>query len=272
MIFFNSSMPRSGSSLLQNVLAQNPDIAVTPTDGSLELLYGARMNYTSCPEFKAQDAARMRVAWLAFCRGGLTAYADALRGKREHICIKSRGIGVHYAWYSAFLGEPPKVLCMVRDIRAIVASMEKLYRQSQEKHQSIQSHAQMKGTTTFKRVQDWLGSQPVGLALERFGQMRLEGTDRKCLVVRYEDFCGSPQKSLDAVYEYLGLPAFKHDPSRVEQITQEDDEVYGLTPTLHKTRSVISLLLPDYKEVLGADICRWINERCADYQGAYGYA
>ena len=46
MLFFNSSMPRSGSTLLQNILGQNPDIAVTPTDGSLELLMGARAHFT----------------------------------------------------------------------------------------------------------------------------------------------------------------------------------------------------------------------------------
>lgn len=109
MIFFNSSMPRSGSTLLQNVLAQNTEIFATPTDGSLELLYGARMNYMSCPEFKAQDRIAMQNAWRAFCRGGLLAYADSLKGGKQHICIKCRGIGVHYDWYSRFLGEPPKL-------------------------------------------------------------------------------------------------------------------------------------------------------------------
>ena len=46
MIFFNSSMPRSGSTLIQNILGQNPDIHSTPTDGFLELIYAARVNFT----------------------------------------------------------------------------------------------------------------------------------------------------------------------------------------------------------------------------------
>ena len=54
-IFFQSSMPRSGSTLLQNIIGQNPDFYVTPTSGVLELLYAARVNYTNSPEFKAQD-------------------------------------------------------------------------------------------------------------------------------------------------------------------------------------------------------------------------
>ena len=36
-IFFQSSLPRAGSTLLQNILGQNPEFYVTPTSGVLEL-------------------------------------------------------------------------------------------------------------------------------------------------------------------------------------------------------------------------------------------
>jgi DNA-binding beta-propeller fold protein YncE len=54
-LFFQSSLPRSGSTMLQNILAQNTDIYATPTSGVLELIYGARENYSNSPEFVAQD-------------------------------------------------------------------------------------------------------------------------------------------------------------------------------------------------------------------------
>jgi sulfotransferase len=50
-VFFQSSMPRSLSTTLQNLMGQNPDFYVTPTSGLLELWYGARANYTNSPEF-----------------------------------------------------------------------------------------------------------------------------------------------------------------------------------------------------------------------------
>ncbi|NBP03192.1 MAG: hypothetical protein EBU90_24425, partial [Proteobacteria bacterium] len=73
-IFFNSSLPRSLSTLLQNTLGQNPDFYVTPTSGLLELLFSARVNYTNSLEFKAQDPIEMERAWLGFCRGGINGY------------------------------------------------------------------------------------------------------------------------------------------------------------------------------------------------------
>ena len=46
-IFFQSSLPRAGSTLLQNIMGQNPEFYVTPTSGVLELLHSARFQYTN---------------------------------------------------------------------------------------------------------------------------------------------------------------------------------------------------------------------------------
>jgi hypothetical protein len=37
-VFYNSSMPRAGSTLIQNILGQNPDLYTTPTSGLFEML------------------------------------------------------------------------------------------------------------------------------------------------------------------------------------------------------------------------------------------
>ena len=81
-IFFQSSLPRSGSTLLQNILAQNPHIYATPTSGVLELLIGARVNYTDSPEFKAQDAKVMKKGWQAFTKAGMDAFYNAITDKK----------------------------------------------------------------------------------------------------------------------------------------------------------------------------------------------
>jgi sulfotransferase len=36
-IFFNSTLPRSGSTLLQNIMGQNPEFHVTPTSGLIDV-------------------------------------------------------------------------------------------------------------------------------------------------------------------------------------------------------------------------------------------
>jgi len=53
-IYFINGMPRSGSTLLCNILAQNPEFHVTPTSGLSELVRGGAILFkaqvSSCIE------------------------------------------------------------------------------------------------------------------------------------------------------------------------------------------------------------------------------
>ena len=108
-IFFQSSLPRSGSTLLQNIIAQRPDFYCTPTSGVLELVFAARQNYTESPEFKAQDPDTMRKGFLAFCKNGLEGYYNSVTDA-QYVMDRSRGWGIHYDFLNSFYPEP-KIVC-----------------------------------------------------------------------------------------------------------------------------------------------------------------
>ena len=270
MIFFNSSLPRSGSTLLQNILNQNDSIHATPTDGFLELIYGARVNYTSGAEFKAQDSEQMSSAWKGFCREGLNGYVGGL-SDRQNTCIKSRGIGVNYRWFESFMGSKPKVICMVRDIRAIISSMEKIHRATPDISHSIENPLEMRGLTTESRTNEWLNSAPVGLSLQRMYQMGLEGIGQHCLFVRFEDLTTNPKDVMNKIYNYLELPVYEHDFTNVEQTTIEDDAVYGLSGDLHSIRKKVKYVEPDFNKILGENVCEMINNKCIGFQKEFNY-
>jgi sulfotransferase len=258
------------STLLQCILNQNPEIHATPTDPVLEYLYGARMNYTNTPEVKAIDKDVALQTWRGFCWGGLNGYAESYTDK-PNICIKTRGGTIHYKWFEAFMPYKPKMICMVRNLKSIISSMEKLYRNNQENHQAIQNHSEMKGTNTVKRVDIWFSSPPVGLALERLQQTLLEGISNDVLYVKAEDLTSYPDKEMSRIYSYLGLEKYKHNFDNVEQTVKEDDSVYGLSSNLHTIKNKVQPLTPDYKEILGKDICDWIDNRFAWYQKGFKY-
>jgi len=269
-IFFNSSMPRSMSTLLQCILNQHPEIQATQTDPVLEYLYAARMNYTNTPEAKAMDKDLALKTWRGFCLGGLEGYANAYTDK-PNLCIKTRGGTIHYKWFESFMPYKPKMICMVRNLKSIFSSMEKLFRENPESHQDIQNHAEMKGTNTAKRIDMWLASPPVGLALERLQQTFLEGINKEILYVRAEDFTSYPEREMNKIYQYLGLQSIKHDFDNVEQSIREDDSVYGLTSDLHTIKRKVQPLTPDYNEILGKQVCDWIDGNLAWYQQGFGY-
>jgi sulfotransferase len=262
-------MPRAGSTLLQNILAQNPAFYVTPTSGLLELVFGARLNYTNGAEFRAQDAAQMKKAFLAFCHAGMQAYHQALTDK-PYVLDKSRGWGVHFDLLQTIMGEEPKIICLVRDLRQILSSMEKKFRQNPEMYRPIENHANLSGTTTFKRAMIHLQNAPVGLALDRLIEVHQRGWNKKMLFLRFEDMTTQPAETLQKVYTYLGVPGFKHDFDKVAQVTLEDDQVFGI-PDLHEIRPKVEPLPSDYLDVLGRDVVRYVQNQYAWYFQQFGY-
>jgi sulfotransferase len=143
--------------------------------------------------------------------------------------------------------------------------MEKNFRKSQHLDAGIVNHSEMKGTTTEKRIDLWAQSQPVGMAIERLYEIFKQGIDKKMLFIRFEDLTENPEKEIKRVYEYLGLPHFQHDFKNVQQLTKEDDAVYGVYGD-HTIRPEIVPLKKDYNDVLGKNASNWIK---SNYQWFY---
>lgn len=264
-IFFQSSLPRSGSTLLQNIIGQNPEFYVTPTSGVLELLFAARGNYTNDISFKAQDPQLMKKAWLSFCNHGLEGYFKGITYKK-YILDKSRGWGINYNFLNSFYSNP-KIICMVRDPRSIYASMEKNFRNSPEKDDGTVNWAEMKGTTTRKRVDIWSNSPPIGIALERLKQIIDEGIDKNMLFIRFEDLTNNPQNELNKIYDFFRIENYQHDFKNVKQITQEDDNVYGVFGD-HTIRKEVKPVKESYNEILGKELSQDIAN---SYRWFYDY-
>jgi len=111
----------------------------------------------------------------------------------------------------------------------------------------------------------------IGRAVERILEMiRLE-QDTKVLFVKYEDLCLNPELEMKRIYDYLGVEQYQHDFENINQITKEDDEVYGLTSDLHQIRTQLSMQQPDYKQILGQDICNWLYQNYTWYFEKFNY-
>jgi sulfotransferase len=262
-IFFQSSLPRSGSTLLQNILGQNADFYVTPTSGVLELIIGARGNYTESLEFKAQDLELMKKGFLSFCNGGLQSFFSAITNKK-YVVDKSRGWGVHYDLLNLVYPNP-KIICMVRDLRDVFSSMEMQFRKNQHLSSKLIDYGKLIGTNTVKRVNIWASTPPIGQAIERLKEIIDQNIDKNILFVRFEDLCLYPEIEMARIYEYLGVDNYTHDFDNIEQITWEDDSIYNID---HTIKNKLSLPQSQAKQILTPQVCdeiyqlyRWFFDR-----------
>lgn len=264
--FFNSSLPRSGSTLFQELCNQNPDFYATPTSGFLELIYGAKGNYQSSPEFKAQDQQLMDKAFLYFCRASMDGYFNALTNK-PYVLDKNRGWGITYPLANQFYPNP-KIVCMVRDLRSVFASMEKNFRKNPTRENHVQNPSQLIGTTLKKRIDIWANGMPVGISLDRLKDMIDQGIDKNILFIRYEDLMANPDVEMKRFYEHVELPYFEgHDFVNVNQKEHENDAIHGIYGD-HKLRPKFEKLPDDFEDVLGFELCQNIKN---SYQWFYRY-
>mgnify|MGYP006282938029 CR=1 FL=1 len=256
-------LPRSGSTLLSALLRQNPVVDVTPTGFLLGLVQGMVNQYTASDARKAwldADEARDRLH---------SAIAGAVHGylNRGAIAIdKERGALANFELLERALGEPPRVIVPVRDLRGCVASMEKLWRSNPEFAGHGANHI-------AQRLDRWLAqdSPPLGAMLAQLGDAWVRGVVGRCLVVRYEDLARQPMQELERVYQFLGyeLPAGVHDPNEVADERREHDAIHGPFGD-HEIRSAAVHAPPeDWNAVLGEPLARAIVQRNEWYYRAF---
>jgi sulfotransferase len=159
---------------------------------------------------------------------------------------------------------------MIRDPRAIFSSMEKNYRKSPELDKGMVNHAEMNGVTTEQRIDQWAAGVPVGMAFQRLYQIVKENNDKKMLFIKYEKLMEDPKKEMKRLYEYLGVDYFEHDFNNIEQITKEDDSVYGVYGD-HVIKPKLTVVKPDWNDVLGKNASVWIKTNYSWFYDYFGY-
>jgi hypothetical protein len=149
--------------------------------------------------------------------------------------------------------------------------MEKNYRKNPDKANPILNWAQMSGTTVPKRIDIWAQSQPVGLAIERLSELFRLGYSDKILFVKFEDLCLYPELEMKKIYQYLDIPHYKHDFDNIEQVTKEDDEVYGQFGD-HVIRKKLEPVPSRAKHLLGKDVSDWIYNNYKWFYDQFRYS
>ncbi len=244
---FIAGMPRSGSTLLANILGQNPRFHVTGTSGIMDVMFGVRNNWDNLVEFKAapNEPAKLRVL-----RAILESYYYDV--DKPVVFDKCRGWISLLEMAESVLGRKAKVLVPVRDIRDVLASFEKLWRESSKTKQVGQESSNyFKFQTVEGRTDTWMQvDQPVGLAYSRIKDAIVRGFRDRMLFIDFNRLTADPKREFDRIYKFLGEEPFPHDFDNVKQITWEDDSVHGFAG-LHDIRTKVEPMEPQWPKVLG---------------------
>ena len=234
----------------------------------IDLMLGTRIGYNGNRESKAGDTEMWREGFYAYCREGFKGYTRKLTDK-PFILDKNRAWGSYYNLLNQ-INPNPKIVFMVRDLRAVFASMEKIFRQHPDIDDGMLDNAKLSNITTQQRIETWAVGHPIGYAVNKLHQSILDKTAHNFLFIRYEDLCTNPEAQLRSIYDFFGLEHFEHDFTNIPQVTIEDDRVHGIYGD-HTIRNTLGMLPDDSKEILGEYTSDWIYTNYKWYFDMFGY-
>lgn len=239
-IYFLAGLPRSGSTLLANIIAQHRHIYVTPTSGIVDMLVQVRNAWDRNDAFQAADRKLSEEIKERVLRAMLQAY---FAHTDRPICVDKNRYWAEFLEMAAVLvggRDKVKVIVTVRDLRDVLASFERLYRKTSALGQiHHEANLALKFKTALGRVETFIDDgQPVGRAYNAIRDAVTRGWLDRMHFVDYEDLTRHPKETLAGIYRFLGEENGEHNFTKVEQVTFEDDFVYGFKD-LHQIRAEV---------------------------------
>ena len=235
-LHFVSGLPRSGTTLLMNLLGQCPNHHVTPTSGLVHLVRHIVDHWTEIKEFRSQGLDQAKPFVLGGLKGLMHGFFDRELTSGKAVFDKSRGWIQYIEPLEEVLGRRVRVITMVRDVRSIVASFEKIYRRRGIEYRPPDTPANDPDSVVGRARHTLETDQVTGRSLLRLRDALQRCPDR-LVIIPYRRFTESPREAMKTIHQVLDLPPFDYDPDHVKQITYEDDNVNGMD--LHRIRPQI---------------------------------
>lgn len=261
-----TGMPRSGSTLLCNILNQNPKFYASSTSPILELLQAVSARISHSAEIQAALHADEKTSEriTEMCRAMITSWYS-----HKVDCIifdKARQWSFHSNLLRS-LYPKAKIITTVRDLRNIFASVEKQH----QKQPLFDTAPNFEEKTITGRAgamfgnDGMIGQCAVGL------QDLFERNQDRTMTIKYEAFTRDPMDMLRRLYDFLEVPWFEHDLEHVKK-TAEDLDVLWLNKFPHDgSGKVVETDRNEWKEYLQPNLARDIMRAHPKYNEIFGY-
>lgn len=224
-------LPRSGSTLLGNILNQHPDITVE-LDSCLSNLIHTVSEHSSKVESEIQHTMdQTKRLYFSFMRSGISSWVNEVCNTKVYI-DKCRG------WQEdihLFFNAVPnaKLICLHRDLRGVISSMNRAITSDRLGPVSYESlYGFDDGVDPYNendlhemKIMNFLNEEMIKIPLF-FMRMCIsyEITEHldKILFVRYEDMIENPRKELRKIYNFIGIDDYENNLEHIEQIPYHD--------------------------------------------------
>jgi sulfotransferase len=238
-LHFCGGLPRTGSTVLMNILQQNPEIFTTSTDPFPHILQEQiliKSRYTEA--FQAMSCEQADDAVYGMALGATRGWYEGLTTKPIVISKARHWSGLQHLFPAS------KILVTVRDLRDIVESFDRVNSRIKALHTFSDDHTLYASMSEEEKMyyhfkESNAFSSTLRHEIPKYIDLFKKQPSR-IKFIRYEDVLRDPQYMLKRIYEFLGLPFYKHNLNNIEQSAMfEHDNAYFREKTDHRTKSVL---------------------------------
>jgi len=218
-----AGLPRSGSSLLCNILNMNPNFYATSTSPMVDILRNIRSTFSHNPTFKTHN----RLEEFESMRKGMRGFINGFYEDKNIVFDKSRGWTTNLMLLDDILGHKnTKVIWTYRDPIDVVSSIEKRYRETILLENIDEPTFDF--STLEKRVDHFIGDGGlVGRPVWLLDDIQKMGYSNRILIVKYRDLTENPQLILNQIHEFLGEENYDYDKNNFTDLKQTIFEMDG---------------------------------------------
>lgn len=235
-LYFCGGLPRSGSTVLMNILQQNPRIFTTGTCALTGIIHDHILIKSRYREqFQAMSVDQADHAMYGLIHGATKGWFEALTNKPV-VISKNR------SWSNLFhLYKKSKYIALVRDLRDVVESFEKVNSKTLALHsygdRSIFTPAMHKHEKYYHYFEEGNAfSESLSREIPRLMEV-FERKENNVMFIRYEDFTKEPIYMLKKLYNFIEEDWFEHDLNNISQSALfEHDHAYFRERTDHVTK------------------------------------
>ena len=220
-----SGLPRSGSTLLCNLINTNPTFHPTPTTGVIDVVKGMRSTISHNVTFKAQN----RLELMSDIQNGLKGFLEGYFASKEVVFDKCRAWTSNIQLLDAILGHSDtKIIWTYRNPIDVVNSIERQYQKTILLENSDESSMPMSFTTLDRRIGTYIGdggliSYPVEILRDAIEM----GYGDRIFFVSYFDLCNHTQEVMDRIHGFIGEEKYEYNVNDLKQSTFEFDGFYN---------------------------------------------
>jgi sulfotransferase len=214
-------LPRTGSTLLTSILAQNPAIHTGPNSPVCQLAWDLTV---SCEQQAAEQMQASGRSTRDVVRGFVHGFYGAQH--RQVVVDKCRSwtLEPNLRLLEAITDEP-RVIVMVRPLAEVVRSLV-----------AARRAAGWQGDLEAQIMRP--GSEPVMRSLAGVEWVRMT-RNPWCHFVTYDDLVARPEQTLAGIYKFCGWQPFAHTFTNIHNPHPEPDDVYGIDG-FHEVRPTLS--------------------------------